>query len=748
MPHIRPLTILSLLAFAACAGDDTASSTSATESGGGTDSASDAETTSGGETDTATTGDATDSGTDSDSDTDTGGETTGDPGEPFYCGDGSNPEYGDIQDPEPDALLWSSRGGWALWDWCLCRPDDAVLPQDPRSMIQPGVSEGRNVAYNAFWKDCHVDPIAVQEEGPAKTCGELRARVEAGAKLMTPSAVGSGALFSGTEPENIEAGFGIATFPASSYNLMWTSWGLFSRPNNFDELVAERVGSALPIEPNPYPLIGEDPNKTDGGSGKLPMFFTQLREPDGTWTGTIGITCHGCHSGQITGSGAPGTVLGGGSPLADHNVFLRDMLPLGYLASAATILNLNRTRGVNNASDINLAFFFPQGGYSYDVDTLLGLVNSGTTAGMDTPNWWNVGHRALKFVDGVFPMDSPRVDMVFYTPFTGILGGLLGPISEEALDWMRKNGPPANDWISILKSPEYPFAIDENLAKEGATLFHNIDLWAPERDNPIKNPDAGNGSCAACHGAYAPLYFNDPAFVASPRMEGVASYITPIDVIGTDPVRLEANNEAVQKAGAANFFGYPETYMTDQDCGPQNRPDLAGDREPGYLAPPLFGVWASAPYFHNGSVPNVWEVLKPSERKSIWKRWSTPPRPEQAGKVVMGHDTNINRAYDKERIGWFYDEIECSLANGVTPYIQCNPNGDDDPLFQELLAMLFDNVVAVWNVLFIPPLTMDQMENRKIYNTFMYGQGNEGHEFTAVLTDYERTAIMEYLKTL
>ena len=40
------------------------------------------------------------------------------------------------------------------------------------------------------------------------------------------------------------------------------------------------------------------------------------------------------------------------------------------------------------------------------------------------------------------------------------------------------------------------------------------------------------------------------------------------------------------------------------------------------------------------------------------------------------------------------------------------------------------------------------MENRKIMNTHMYSHGNEGHEFTSVLTDEERYALIEYLKTL
>ena len=45
-------------------------------------------------------------------------------------------------------------------------------------------------------------------------------------------------------------------------------------------------------------------------------------------------------------------------------------------------------------------------------------------------------------------------------------------------------------------------------------------------------------------------------------------------------------------------------------------------------------------------------------------------------------------------------------------------------------------------------VTTQQKEDRKIYNTHMYGQGNEWHELSAVLTDIERYALIEYLKTL
>ncbi len=47
-----------------------------------------------------------------------------------------------------------------------------------------------------------------------------------------------------------------------------------------------------------------------------------------------------------------------------------------------------------------------------------------------------------------------------------------------------------------------------------------------------------------------------------------------------------------------------------------------------------------------------------------------------------------------------------------------------------------------------PTLTNAQIEDRKIYNTRMHSQSNSGHEFTDVLTDKERVALIEYLKTL
>jgi hypothetical protein len=55
----------------------------------------------------------------------------------------------------------------------------------------------------------------------------------------------------------------------------------------------------------------------------------------------------------------------------------------------------------------------------------------------------------------------------------------------------------------------------------------------------------------------------------------------------------------------------------------------------GYQTPPLDGVWATAPYFHNGSVPTIAGVLESKSRPSIYTRSFSTEKD----------------AYDQQRVG-------------------------------------------------------------------------------------------------
>ncbi|PPE74268.1 hypothetical protein C3942_09575 [Solimonas fluminis] len=637
-------------------------------------------------------------------------------------------------------LLGGPRGGGAWSNFCKDKPDGAVLPPDPRTLVVPGVNQGKAVAFNAYWKSC--------DNGVPrpKTCGEMREQSELGrfvghgqGEPGTPFAFAGG----NDNPDGI---------PAEKYNELWKSaWGLDARPDNFDALVAERYGSPLSPVRNPYPLPGEDPNQTDGGSGQLPMVFSQIRKADGTWTGKIGQkVCIFCHNGQLgTEADGPGMgpQLGGAGSIGDFAVASSDFSKAEGLAgfgtnTALSLVTISTNRGSGAIDFFQLAFILFSNG---DPALLLNdkIVLSQAIGNIKSPPWWNLAYRPQKFHGAVLPTDSSRIDLAAYYDLVKSLSGG----ADEALGWMDAHSGPFQTWAETLASPRYPGPVNTALAEQGAILFHSKDLWGDGLDNPVPRPDQGNGSCAGCHGAYSPRYTHDPAYLDTPELAGIAAYTIPTSIAGTDPVYADAMQSLRNADGSVSPAILNQAVVS---CGLGNAGHTE-DNTPIYLAPPLWGIWAAAPYFHNGSVPNIWGVLDPdSERPNIWKRRSAPARADQEGRVVMGYDTNLQRAYDSDKLGWKYDEIPCG-ATGSQPYIACNPLNPEAPSpVQALLGEIYKLIGLTWNLPRPEGLLMTQqnIENRKVFNTNLYSQGNQGHAFTAVLTDQERRAIIEYLKTL
>jgi hypothetical protein len=88
---------------------------------------------------------------------------------------------------------------------------------------------------------------------------------------------------------------------------------------------------------------------------------------------------------------------------------------------------------------------------------------------------------------------------------------------------------------------------------------------------------------------------------------------------------------------------------------------LAPDAPPAYESRVLHGIWATAPYLHNGSVPNLWELLLPPERRKpsfmVGSRvfdpvnvgYVTDSSPFKDGKLVVGPGAepgNSNAGHD------------------------------------------------------------------------------------------------------
>jgi len=646
---------------------------------------------------------------------------------------------------------------------CENQLDSTPLPVDARSLVVEGMdNKNAAVQLNAYWVDLH-NPAAPFLKNPNQrptTCGQWRAEVASGGQYMDELALNGGAI------------------SARAYNLLWRAWGASARPTAFDQEVVLRYGLAPAPFRNPYPLEGEDPLASNGGSGQLPLGLIQLRNDDGQYTGKMSFNCSICHDSEFgTAADGPGfgTVRGRGNDNFDMATMLADFAKMAFLApgadtSAGVAAGLvpiplsGTTRGVTD----------PDTGFEVvslirDMDTMDAVYNAKpypvhTSSGsIDGITWPNMAYRPRKFMGGDLSSDETRSMQALLLSDTDRYGdGATFKAENPAFEQVKT-------WIESLELPDYPRPIDTAKAEAGAILFHSLDLWARAGNEAIEQPP-GNGSCASCHGAYSPRFANDPAILSDPRLRGIAGYMVPVAIVGTDRNRANQvgglHGDQMNAAWNTSWLGYaelnPEYAGSGQADGGtpfgqflndyavylgDNSPRLKGPNtwqttRDVYLAPPLWGVWATAPYLHNGSVPDLWSVLGPAARRpKVWQRRLT----KLPGGINTGFDRSLD-AYDMDKLGWKYTEIPCDTT-GVMAAASCTPK--QDPVNRFLAALATTTGPITWlTYLYLPPFTQASVEARTVYNTHLFTQGNQGHDFTPVLTDTERLALIEYLKTL
>jgi hypothetical protein len=202
-----------------------------------------------------------------------------------------------------------------------------------------------------------------------------------------------------------------------------------------------------------------------------------------------------------------------------------------------------------------------------------------------------------------------------------------------------------------LPATVYPFAVDENLAREGEALFTR--------------------HCADCHRPNNGQVYHQ---------------------LGTSPARSRVINTLLMEGARKEYTSLCSPDTTVEMYGRQVKPcaefkgvSLAGkshmamrplDEQRGYNATALKGVWAMAPYLHNGSVPTIYHLLMPQTRPSRFVKsrldydqkklgfaWETEQG--EGGYVLdtstfhaisnKGHDTDITLDGTTYRLDWSDD---------------------------------------------------------------------------------------------
>jgi hypothetical protein len=353
-----------------------------------------------------------------------------------------------------------------------------------------------------------------------------------------------------------------------------------------------------------------------------------LRKADLVVGKGVGIDCLTCHGGSIFGESLIGL---GNHSLDIHTLFEE------FATAAKNPLKLpfqfSQVRGTSEAGGFAVYLLgMRDNSLGISEPRNLGLHDDSCE---DVPAWWLLKKKQTMYHVGATDSRSVRSLMQF------MMHPLTVPQEFQAAEAEFKH---IQAYIKSIDSPKYPFPINREKAAEGEKLFLQ--------------------HCSSCHGTYGsnPTYPNK---------------IIPLEKIGTDPKRFHNIGPKFAEAYNASWFAQEGTGMP-----------LKATK--GYQAPPLDGIWATAPYFHNGSVPTLEGVLNSEARPKLFTRSFGTSRVD----------------FDEVKIGWKVQELK-AIPTGLTDF-----------------------------------------DKRKYYDTRLPGRGNTGHPFGDGFTDSERSAVIEYLKRL
>lgn len=364
-------------------------------------------------------------------------------------------------------------------------------------------------------------------------------------------------------------------------------------------------------------------------NGRLPMGLREAAMPLGFGKG-VGIDCMICHGGSIAGQ----SYVGLGNSTLEIQAFFEET----YAAEgrpARTPFRFGTVRGTSEAGAMSV---FLLGYREPDLTVRVKPVNLEVHDDLceDAPAWWLLKKKKFMYHTGSTDTRSVRSLMQF----------MMSPLNlPSTFQAEESTFADIRAYLLSLQPPKYPLPVDPALANAGAAIFAD--------------------HCKRCHGTYGENWT-------------YPGRVVPIDEIGTDRTRFDGITKKFDDYYNKSWFSKDGAY------------DQGG--KVGYQAPPLDGIWATAPYFHNGSAPTVYHVLNSKARPRVFTR---------------SFRTDLD-AYDAKNLGWKVETLaEQPDTHGLSP-----------------------------------------LEARRIYDTTKIGRGNAGHTYGDKLTDAERFAVIEYLKTL
>lgn len=354
--------------------------------------------------------------------------------------------------------------------------------------------------------------------------------------------------------------------------------------------------------------------------------------------------CLQCHGQEFNGNlviGLGNTFLDFSKPFKRNDVkgkitqkVMRFILPQQYQSSRVLIRSFStiapylqtETQGVNAADRLAILLVAHRNPETLEWSDKALLEIPEEVIPTDVPAWWLLKKKNAMFFNGF-----GRGDFGKFLMLSNLL--TVSDTSEAAETFTHFKDVLA--YLKSIEAPRYPHSIDSTLAVSGKAVFNN--------------------NCSKCHGVYGDN-------VTYPNL------LIPAHIIKTDSLLFKANYQNPQFIEWFNKSWYANGHYPAR-LQPFN----------GYIAPPLDGVWITAPYLHNGSVPTLEALLNSKERPRYWQRDFEQPEYDYVNvgwKYEVKNEGNSRKIYNTDKPGYrntghtFGDRLNKEDRKAVIEYLK------------------------------------------------------------------------------
>jgi cytochrome c5 len=412
-------------------------------------------------------------------------------------------------------------------------------------------------------------------------------------------------------------------------------------------------------------LIDDDPV---GNPDQLPVGFTKHRDAN-TGDEMLDLACATCHSGQIN-YGGKGIRIDGGAAMHDMNQFLEALavaqlttyiLPWKFDHFAQKVLGVrypNGKRELRHAFASVLHTFLSQGitqwyhGQSLTQDGFgrtdaLGRIGNTLFADrLQVPANYRRADApvSIPHLWDIWLLDWAQWNGSIHQPMMRNAGTALG--LDAPLMLVNADGelvPAAERYQSTVEVAAL-HCVETTLAQLQTPRWPEDVLGTIDRTKAARGKDLYDQHCASCHDPRVAEYHtgwhppHSPAPTTMLPEWQVALF--PVDQIGTDPraadnfanrtadlSKLDPSDPALRHSSAADGLRYITSRVITRQYDElgltaAQRAEFDGFGRPDevraprmYRAAPLNGIWATSPYLHNGSVPNLYQLLLPAAQR-------------------------------------------------------------------------------------------------------------------------------------